>query len=64
MEQGIYAVQKINDLKQDGLIKPGGETERAIIREAAKSPQQRCTECGGWHGGVHGDICDWCIVKM
>ena len=64
MDRGIYSVQRSQGLKTDGLIKPGGETEKALIRLTAKSPQLRCVKCGGWHGGVHGDVCDWCIVKM
>jgi len=63
MESGIYAIQKSEELKTDGLITPDGETYKAIIRTVAKSPRQQCTQCGGWHGGVYGDVCSDCLSK-
>jgi hypothetical protein len=64
MDKGIYAVQKSQKLKTDGLIKPGGETENIIFGLATKSPQIRCPNCGGFHGGSKGTYCPSCTTKL
>lgn len=47
-------------LRQDRIMKPGGETEREL---AAHSPTFRCPKCGAPHGGVAGSLCPDCATK-
>lgn len=56
----IERFQTDHGLKQDRLMKPGGETEREL---AARSPTYWCTKCGGPHGGVFGPICPKCLEQ-
>ena len=64
MDRGIRQLQSSQNLKSDGLIKPGGETEYAIFELLTKSPGQKCVVCGGWHGSVYGDTCPDCTIKQ
>ena len=63
MFAGIKKLQKDWGLKQDGVVKPSGETEQKIKGVLGKSPIQRCVTCGGPHGGSHGDQCEFCANK-
>jgi hypothetical protein len=71
LDKSIKAFQKDNKLRVDGVIKPNGPTIRRLIDgddvvdndEDARSPRQQCVECGGWHGGAFGDLCEWCVNK-
>ena len=36
---------------------------QAAKAEDAKSPTFKCVKCGGPHGGLHGDYCQWCAYK-
>lgn len=38
LDRAIRTFQRSNDLKEDGILHPGGETERAIIRTLQKTP--------------------------
>jgi hypothetical protein len=59
---GVREFQKKNGLKIDGVVRPGGPTEKAL---AASSPRYRCIICGALHGGVYSPlICHQCWVKM
>ena len=64
MDKGIRNFQKNNNLKIDGLIKPGGETEDLLIKISGKSPIIRCPICGAAHGGSKGSICPDCTIKL
>ena len=35
----------------------------ANAEEDAKSPTFFCTKCGAPHGGLFGDLCQWCAYK-
>lgn len=64
----IRSYQKDNDLKVDGVMHPRGETIAHLNKKpnpepGVKSPRFRCIVCGGFHGGVFGDICQHCILK-
>ncbi|WP_420547367.1 peptidoglycan-binding domain-containing protein [Curvivirga sp.] len=61
----IEKFQKDNDLKVDGIMKPGGETE-VKISQFTESPTMWCTDCDGPHGGIHYppfNICPPCWSK-
>jgi len=64
LDRSIRKFQTLSKVKADGLITPDGETEKAIIRLTAKSPQMRFSKCGGFHGGSKGGYCPQCTVKM
>ena len=63
MFHGIKQLQQDLGLKEDGVIKPNGETAAGIKAALGKSPIQRCTECGGPHGGSKGSLCPSCDAK-
>ncbi len=67
MYSALERFQREKNLKIDGVVIPGGETEDALNKElkvSAKSPIIRCTVCGGPHGGSKGDLCPSCDAKM
>lgn len=61
----IKKFQKDNDLKIDGYMRPGGETENALFDlPGAKSSVMRCSVCGAPHGGVYSPtVCYNCFGK-
>ena len=64
----IKKFQKDKNLKVDGVVKPNGETIARLNGELPKDiPGVKghyiCPECGGRHGGVYGDLCQWCTFK-
>ena len=63
MDKAIYSLQKIENLKADGLITPGGPTENAMFRLVG-SPIVRCPKCGAPHRGSKGRLCPDCHVKQ
>lgn len=63
MDTGIRIIQRSQRLKNDGLMTPEGETEKAIIRLTG-SPIVRCPKCGAPHGGSKGNLCPDCHVKL
>jgi len=63
MDKAIYSLQRIEKLKTDGLITPGGDTEKAIFRLTG-SPVVRCPKCGAPHGGSKGSLCPDCYIKQ
>ena len=65
---GIRQYQKDNGLKVDGVIRPDGETIASLSKNnsdrlGVRSPRLLCPVCGGFHGGVFGDVCHECILK-
>ncbi len=72
LKKNILSFQKDNGLRADGIVQPGGKTEKMMIsnlinddddEEASRSPVYWCTECGGPHGGSAGDMCPDCTTK-
>ena len=66
MFSAIENYQRLRGLRVDGVIRPGGKTERDIestIDVTAKSPIIRCPKCGAPHGGVFGKLCPDCATK-
>ena len=66
MFSGIRDFQKDNDLKIDGILKPNGETEKALdkaFKVSGRSPVIRCPICTRPHGGVYGPVCTDCLAK-
>jgi hypothetical protein len=70
MFDAVKEYQSKRRLIIDGVLTPGGETERDLNRTlneidiSARSPSYRCTNCGGWHGGTFGRLCYWCWKKL
>ncbi len=62
----LTAFQRNHDLKPDGIIRPGGETEKILTREAAVTPEgfYRWRTVGddrvrGSHAALDGDLRSW-----
>lgn len=61
----IRDFQNANGLTEDGIINPGGETERRMAPLLAASPTYWCKICGGPHGGSKSTlICRTCLTRM
>jgi hypothetical protein len=65
--QAIRAYQKDKNLRVDGVMYPDGPTLKSLNQKTedpgVKTPRIRCPMCGGLHGGVYGEICQFCILK-
>ncbi len=68
MYRAIRSYQESKGIKVDGIIKPEGETLGFLNKDipsdlpGVKGPYL-CPSCGGRHGGVFGDFCQWCTFK-
>ena len=62
LDQNIREFQRQNGLRIDGLIRPSGETEAALMA-ATKSLTFWCPKCGAPHGGSKGPLCPDCHKK-
>jgi len=51
--QAIRQFQRDNKLRVDGVMRPGGETERRILSHDDVAMTYRCRVCGAPHGGVY-----------
>jgi len=60
MFDSIERFQGDHGLRQDRVMKPGGETENEL---AARSPTFRCPRCSAPHGGSAGSLCPDCATK-
>lgn len=60
MFDAIEQFQADHGLRNDRVMKPGGETEKEL---AAWSPTYSCVKCGAPHGGVYGPICHRCYER-
>lgn len=49
----IKQFQQTKNLRIDGVIKPDGETERALLNSDRVAYMTRCRHCGVLHGGVY-----------
>lgn len=68
MYQAIKSYQKFKGIKSDGILTPEGETLASLNKDLSNGlPGVNgpfvCPSCGGHHGGVYGDLCQWCILK-
>lgn len=64
MFDGIRAYQRANNLRIDGVMKPGGETQTSLNRRLAASPTFWCRVCSRPHGGVYSpSVCWECYGK-
>lgn len=62
--RGIQEFQRTSGLSVDGIVKPGGETERQLEDLFVRSPVFRCVHCGASHGGVYSpSVCSQCWDK-
>jgi peptidoglycan hydrolase-like protein with peptidoglycan-binding domain len=73
----IKNFQKENKLKTDGVVRPQSTTLASLVKALGggdeegdegddpdvRSPSIKCPVCGGWHGGVAGDLCPDCASK-
>jgi len=60
----VHHYQYANGLKTDGMLFPGGETERSLSDEDEIAYTHRCRTCGAPHGGVfHPHYCADCLGK-
>jgi len=56
--------QARNGLRVDGVVKPGGETERQLREQMQAVATFRCILCSAWHGGLYSPkICHDCWKK-
>ena len=70
LAESIKTYQQMRGLRADGVMTPGGETERDLnqfaerFERAAKNrPTHRCKKCNAPHGGVAGLLCFDCWKK-
>ncbi|NMM45222.1 hypothetical protein HH303_12080 [Rhodospirillaceae bacterium KN72] len=62
--RSIANFQRQTGLKADGVIKPDGETERALLAQDISTPTFWCKICGGPHAGINSlEVCHWCWEK-
>ena len=62
--KAIKSYQTDWGLTVDGIMHPNGETITSLKdNPGVKTPRFICPVCGGYHGGVFGDICQYCILK-
>ncbi len=60
----IKQFQKKNKLRVDGVMRPGGETENALLQNPKLAATLWCRICGAPHGGVYSvSICWQCWNK-
>ena len=60
----IKRYQRDHDLRVDGIVKPGGETERHLLGLDQAAMTYWCRVCGAPHGGVYSpNICWQCWNK-
>jgi hypothetical protein len=62
--KAIKRFQSDTGLRVDGVVKPGGETERKIQEQLKAVAKFRCIICNAWHGGLYSPhICWQCWEK-
>ena len=62
--EAIKKFQSRKGLQVDGVVKPGGETERNLRQQLLSVAKFRCILCGAWHGGLYSPhICWQCWKK-
>lgn len=60
----IKKFQQENHLRVDGVMRPGGETENALLDRDDVIEYYVCKHCTGIHGGVKSpNVCHWCWGK-
>ena len=62
--EAIKQFQTRKGLLVDGVVKPGGETERELQKQLLAVAKFRCILCKAWHGGLYSPhICWQCWNK-
>lgn len=62
--EAIKRFQRKKRLRVDGVVKPGGETERELQQQLHAVAKFRCILCKAWHGGLYSPhICWQCWHK-
>lgn len=55
----VKKYQAQNGLRVDGVVKPGGETERKLQKQLQAVAKFRCIICNAWHGGLYSPLICW-----